>query len=519
MAANGAGDDGPPPAGGGGAPVLDLHAKPRLLQWVLLLQEFNFTIRDKKGAENLTADHLSRLENPHQSVLDYKEINETLNMVSFRGDSSTPWFADFANYHAGNFVIPICYDDDDDEYSFATQEYLKKFSSAITPDLPKSGSLIMEDKHLDTILETESDELIKSSVQDLVHTPSESEDFSDIESECDVPDCDDSQTTNFSTFSNPLFDDSTSSDDDSSHEEVIHEISFKTYSNPLFDLDEEIISRLIISFDEFAGELITIPPRIVNREHEEYISLLERLLYNNSSPRPPKDFHANPNTIIESLPTFPIPIEDSDSLREEIDIFPNPDDSIPPGIESDDYDSEGDDNYIFLPEFESFHVDYLDSGDSTIDVVEDIPVDVPNILPTHPTLHMDFDFIPSHNDLGSDLDVFSPSEDRNKIYDPGICIEVESTRFLTTHSPVIDTLLPFSFEKKDKVFNHGVLTSKEKSPPSSSHRGFKASKLFHQKKPDVDLWRGNSYLGCPVSPFLSSLTCSSMGIESGSRLG
>ncbi|GJW78028.1 reverse transcriptase domain-containing protein [Tanacetum coccineum] len=47
--------------------------------------------------------------NPHQSVLDKKEVNETfpletLSMVSFRGDSSTPWFADFANYHTGNFV-------------------------------------------------------------------------------------------------------------------------------------------------------------------------------------------------------------------------------------------------------------------------------------------------------------------------------------------------------------------------------------------------------------------------------
>ncbi|GKF20534.1 hypothetical protein Tco_0069172, partial [Tanacetum coccineum] len=99
--------------------------------------------------------------------------------------------------------------------------------------------------------------------------------------------------------------------------------------------------------------------------------LLERLLYDNSSPRPPEDFHANPNTIIESLPTFPIPVEDNDSLREEIDIFPGPDDSIPPGIESDNYDSKGDDNSISLPEFESFHVDYPDSGDSTIDVVED----------------------------------------------------------------------------------------------------------------------------------------------------
>ncbi|GKF17783.1 hypothetical protein Tco_0062701 [Tanacetum coccineum] len=91
---------------------------------------------------------------------------------------------------------------------------------------------------------------------------------------------------------------------------------------------------------------------------------------------------------------------------------------------------------------------------------------------------MDFNFIPSNNDLGSDLDVSSPSGERNKIYDPGICIEVESTRFLATLSPVIDTLLPFSSENEDKVFNHGVLATKEKSPPSSSHRGFKASKLF-----------------------------------------
>nr|GFD50127.1 hypothetical protein [Tanacetum cinerariifolium] len=73
---------------------------------------------------------------------------------------------------------------------------------------------------------------------DLVPNPSEFED----ECECDVPDYDDSQTTNFSTFSNPIFDDSTSSDDESSHEEVIHKMSFKTYLSPLFDLDEEIIS-------------------------------------------------------------------------------------------------------------------------------------------------------------------------------------------------------------------------------------------------------------------------------------
>nr|GEZ41270.1 reverse transcriptase domain-containing protein [Tanacetum cinerariifolium] len=63
-----------------------------------------------KGAENLAADHLSRLENPYENMLDPKEINETfplemLSMVTFRDDSSAQWFADFANYYAGNFIV------------------------------------------------------------------------------------------------------------------------------------------------------------------------------------------------------------------------------------------------------------------------------------------------------------------------------------------------------------------------------------------------------------------------------
>ncbi|GKC60770.1 reverse transcriptase domain-containing protein, partial [Tanacetum coccineum] len=85
-------------------------SKARLIRWVLLLQEFKFKVIDTKGAGNLAADHLSRLENPYENVLDPKEINETfslktLNMVTFRGDSSTLWFANFENYPVGNFIV------------------------------------------------------------------------------------------------------------------------------------------------------------------------------------------------------------------------------------------------------------------------------------------------------------------------------------------------------------------------------------------------------------------------------
>nr|GEW75258.1 hypothetical protein [Tanacetum cinerariifolium] len=230
----------------------------------------------------------------------------------------------------------------------------------------------MGDEHLSTIPKTESDELIKSSVENLVPILRKYAVTSDNESECDVPFKDESSPI-FTTFSNPLFDcnvDFTSSDDESlSNEDVLIE-NFKIYSNPLFD-DEEILSNkidlyyfnaesnLIESFpnqetlfdsspkfdylEEFSDEIM--PTSIINeerikREHEEYISLIEKLLTINSFPHPLENFHAN--TIIETRPTTPIPIEDSDSLREEIDIFIGMDDLMPPGIKSDDYDSKGD---------------------------------------------------------------------------------------------------------------------------------------------------------------------------------
>ncbi|GJR47684.1 reverse transcriptase domain-containing protein [Tanacetum coccineum] len=82
-------------------------AKPRLLRWVLLLQEFNIMIRDKKGSKNLAADHLSRLENPHKDVLENKDINEyfPLETLGALSNGSTLWFVDYANFHVGNFII------------------------------------------------------------------------------------------------------------------------------------------------------------------------------------------------------------------------------------------------------------------------------------------------------------------------------------------------------------------------------------------------------------------------------
>nr|GEW94730.1 hypothetical protein [Tanacetum cinerariifolium] len=85
-------------------------SKPRLIRWVLLLQEFDIIIRDKKGTENLAADHLSRLENPHMDVLENNDINknfllETLGKIS---SESTPWT--HRGHRGANFTAKKVFD-------------------------------------------------------------------------------------------------------------------------------------------------------------------------------------------------------------------------------------------------------------------------------------------------------------------------------------------------------------------------------------------------------------------------
>ncbi|GKA57950.1 hypothetical protein Tco_0757138 [Tanacetum coccineum] len=240
-------------------------------------------------------------------------------------------------------------------------------STAVTPDSPVTDSLIMGDEHLDIIPETESDEFIKSSVEDLVPTPIESEELSD--GECDMPLCDDSIT-----FSNPLFDandDSTNSDDESFSKKDTSMKNFKIFSNLFFDLDDEIVSTKVGSIDDEVFEYInSIPPGIdpFDAESDLLESMLNRDISIDSSPKIDSllDEFADELTFLRF--NFP-----PNSLLEEIDNFLAPDDSLPPGIESDDFDSENDDSSTSTPEFESFHGDYPDLGDSTIDAVEDIP--------------------------------------------------------------------------------------------------------------------------------------------------
>nr|GEZ01865.1 hypothetical protein [Tanacetum cinerariifolium] len=321
--------------------------------------------------------------------------------------------------------------------------------SALTPSEPVDF-LNMRDEHVNTIPATELDEFLKSCVDNLIPNPSESEG----ENECDLP-------AGFTTFSNVLFDadyDFGSSDDQSLSDEDFP----KKYSNPLFD--EEIIpmeidqhsfnaesdlkeampnhdSSIIISlkidslFDEFTGELTLLKsfsPKIdeTNCHPEKEIRFTKRLLYGNSSPRPPEEIVSdNSNADIESFSPSPIPNEDSDSHMEEIDLSFNTDDPMLPGIEDDDYDSGRDisileellDNYsLSLPDDESYHFDIPspyrppakppdgNTGTLNIKMMGDISerkVPIPNLTITLVSnQEKSLDFLPH---LG--LEIFQPS--------------------------------------------------------------------------------------------------------------
>nr|GEV87582.1 hypothetical protein [Tanacetum cinerariifolium] len=253
------------------------------LAWEKIL-EIELAFEDKHCQPEDILELFQRLQN------DVQNIHEELGMYI-----NTP-----------NWDRPIvCYDDDDEDYAIAVTHNI----------------------------------FIKSSVENLVPNPSESEG----ESEYDMPVCE-----AFTPFSNILFDydyDFYSSDDQSFSDE---DLSKKIYSNPLFD--EEIIP-------------MKIDPNSFNEESH----FIKRLLYDNSSPRPLEEFVSeNSNAEIKSFSPSPILVEDSDSLMEEIDLSFTLNYPMSSGIEEDVYDSER--NVLILdelltndplshPEKESFHFD------------------------------------------------------------------------------------------------------------------------------------------------------------------
>ncbi|GKE02116.1 hypothetical protein Tco_1390099 [Tanacetum coccineum] len=206
-------------------------------------------------------------------------------------------------------------------------------SIVITTSLPvlliedPEDSLIMRNEELTTIPEKESDEFIKSSVEDLVPIPSESENTSWSDSECDLPSCDDFSPINIPggksvTFSNPLFDsnkDFTSSDNESLSDEDVPEDKVKIYSNPLFEFDDEYISSNVNPlFDEVLKNI---------KSEDSYVSKLDEpdlLVTPLSKHNEDECFDPRGDFILEKIKACPTS------------------DSIPPGIDAADFDPKGD---------------------------------------------------------------------------------------------------------------------------------------------------------------------------------
>ncbi|GKC08318.1 hypothetical protein Tco_0999928 [Tanacetum coccineum] len=195
----------------------------------------------------------------------------------------------------------------------AVCEKLSQQEQAATPE----DSLNMGDEYLSTILEKESDKVIKSSVEDLVLIPREFEDTSDNDSECDLPFCD-----NPVTFSNPLFDsnnDFTSSDDESLPEEDVPKENFKNFSNPLFEFDNEYISSDVNPlFNEVLEDI---------ESEDSYVSKLDEanlLVTPLSKLNEDECFDSGGDFVLEEIEACLIS------------------DSISPGIDDYDFDPEGD---------------------------------------------------------------------------------------------------------------------------------------------------------------------------------
>ena len=84
----------------------NIDAKPRVIRWVIFLQEFDLHITDRKGAENLVADNLSRLENSLDDLLPIDDTFPNEQLAVINATRNTPWYAEYANYIVAKFIPP-----------------------------------------------------------------------------------------------------------------------------------------------------------------------------------------------------------------------------------------------------------------------------------------------------------------------------------------------------------------------------------------------------------------------------
>ncbi|GKB62595.1 hypothetical protein Tco_0918781 [Tanacetum coccineum] len=231
----------------------------------LNLQRINYRnekidIRFRRECEDMIVELKSKFNGMSIEINKKKELQYLEQVAKLSTYTTEP---------SRHFNCTCCDDDDYEESTIPLNEIDSQTppSIEITPVLPTlepEDSLIMGNEELSTIPEKESDEFIKSSVEELVPIPSESEDTVESDSDCDLTSCDDFSPINVYeeqsvTFSNPLFDsndDFTSSDDESLSDEDVPEDNFKIYSNPLFEFDDEYISSDVNPlFDEVLEDI------------------------------------------------------------------------------------------------------------------------------------------------------------------------------------------------------------------------------------------------------------------------
>nr|GEW42098.1 retrovirus-related Pol polyprotein from transposon TNT 1-94 [Tanacetum cinerariifolium] len=239
-------------------------------------------------------------------------------------------------------LVKICHikqflcihDDIDDLIESALDSKLLSINSINSQCLDKKEQ---EVKNVEDITpETESDEVTESNAENLLPIPSKCEVTLEDEIECDMPAKDVYvPAEEFKIYSNPLCDED--------------EINSDKLDPHCFNVESDFVKSLLnrdtfIDFSskfDFSGELAHIKPEIPKSDFdfEKEIRLIENLLYDNLFPRPPEELNEEiADTIIESIPLLPIPVQDGNSQQEEIDIGTETDDVLPPSVENDDDD-------------------------------------------------------------------------------------------------------------------------------------------------------------------------------------